>query len=344
MGTNKSDEGFGRYCRAIKNRFSRDGYPKNLIWFVTERCNLKCPHCFVNSSAHEKRREIPVERAVDFIKNSGLSHISFTGGEPSLYPGIEKLIAAALERGIGVGLSSNGYRNQPLLKSLKEIGKPIYIQVSLDGDRETHNKIRGDAGAFDDALEFLSAARSQGHRVVVVFTVSSKNIATLKSVLQLCSRERWPIYINFIRSSDQVKAHAGNTFIPDQKNDLSIEQMEYCYRLWHEHVFRYMPRLDRLVMVSKTEQVIHFIKHGVWSYKCAAGINDAVMYPNGDVALCETLQPIGSMEDYDWDWKRFWRNRREKLKTCFCQWDCAMIYSLTHSLTGLRFFVKYFIR
>ena len=132
---NKSNNAPTRYCRALKNRFAIKAFPKNSIRFITERWNLQCPHCFVNTPAHKKRDEISLEQAVRFIKKSNLSHISFTGGEPTLYPGIEKLIETCLDCGIGVGLSSNGYRNQELLKSLKKIGSPIYIQVSLDGDK-----------------------------------------------------------------------------------------------------------------------------------------------------------------------------------------------------------------
>ena len=70
-------------------------------------------------------------------------------------------------------------------------------------------------------------------------------------------------------------------------------------------------------MVSKTEQVINFIKHGVWSYKCAAGINDAVMYPNGDVAICETRGIIGNLQEYDLDWKKFWDKKDRRSSNVF---------------------------
>ena len=202
-----------------------------------------------------------------------------------------------------MGLSSNGYRNQELLKSLKKIGSPIYIQVSLDGDKETHNKIREAAAPFDDALALISLSSGTRTPCDDNFYCLFKKYRQFKSVLRLCSYNLWPIYINFIRSSGQAKVFDKNNFIPEQKNDLTIAEMEYCYRLWQESARGYMSRLDGLSMVSKTEQVINFIKHGVWSYKCAAGINDAVMYPNGDVAICETRGIIGNLQEYDLDWK-----------------------------------------
>ena len=41
----------------IKKTLSGRKYPENIIWFLTERCNLKCGHCFVSHKGRKYREE-----------------------------------------------------------------------------------------------------------------------------------------------------------------------------------------------------------------------------------------------------------------------------------------------
>lgn len=57
--------------------------PTEIIFAVTEACNLKCPHCFVSKSP----KKLDLEAAKRFVascKNTTIERIGFSGGEPFL--------------------------------------------------------------------------------------------------------------------------------------------------------------------------------------------------------------------------------------------------------------------
>ena len=60
--------------------------PTEIIFAVTNDCNLNCPHCFINKGSEK----LSCSDAINFInsckqsKNNTIEKIGFTGGEPFL--------------------------------------------------------------------------------------------------------------------------------------------------------------------------------------------------------------------------------------------------------------------
>lgn len=62
---------------------------------LTGRCNFKCPYC-----RHVGGEDMPFSEATEIVKlwaRQGLENIRFSGGEPTLYPGLYDLVALSLE-------------------------------------------------------------------------------------------------------------------------------------------------------------------------------------------------------------------------------------------------------
>src|SRR4030043_899574 len=88
-------------------------------WHLTERCNLRCRHCY---QGRGKVREIAVgevKREIDgatqmfqaWEEEHGIKvapSIHFTGGEPFLYRGLLDVIAYSKAKGYGVAMMTNG--------------------------------------------------------------------------------------------------------------------------------------------------------------------------------------------------------------------------------------------
>ena len=71
------------------------GGPNYLIFFVTARCNLRCPHCFyleeINSAVSSK--ELKINELEQMTKKAPfLFHVSFTGGETFVRNDIDKIV------------------------------------------------------------------------------------------------------------------------------------------------------------------------------------------------------------------------------------------------------------
>lgn len=113
---------------------------------ITERCNLRCAHCFAeaNSIGNEMSLQSIQETLIpQFVRNQVVK-VTLTGGEPLVHPHIKEITASLLDNGIGVSICTNGTLIDPVwVKLLSQHGN-VHFNVSLDGmSMESHGKFRG---------------------------------------------------------------------------------------------------------------------------------------------------------------------------------------------------------
>lgn len=115
---------------------------------VTQNCNLRCPTCFTDSPSGGSLTLRQVESILDnFVASEGDPEVvQFSGGEPTVHPGILSMLEAAKEKGIKyVMLNTNGVRiaREPeFAHELSRIGVVVYLQ--FDGfASSTFETIRG---------------------------------------------------------------------------------------------------------------------------------------------------------------------------------------------------------
>jgi len=116
----------------------------------TEACNLRCPFCnqwgengyFLSGARHATHMD---EQSLVRLMR-GLSPrdsmISVHGGEPFAYKHTATLLQLLREQQFDVMFSTNGTLLTAHLKHLAEI-KNLAFLLSIDGDEETHDRIRG---------------------------------------------------------------------------------------------------------------------------------------------------------------------------------------------------------
>jgi MoaA/NifB/PqqE/SkfB family radical SAM enzyme len=112
---------------------------------LTNHCNLYCTICPVNTTMKRPKAFMDpalFRKVID--ENPGFDFVlTFQWGEPLLHPQVFELVRYAADRGIRPMLTSNGTRLEPeRRKALLESGLER-ITFSVDGDRESHERIRG---------------------------------------------------------------------------------------------------------------------------------------------------------------------------------------------------------
>ncbi len=121
---------------------------------VTDKCNLKCKHCSVNNITAVVHSYEKVRCEMQTLYDMGVRILFFCGGETFLWRDGEKslrdLVIEAKEMGF---LIVNVVTNGTFSIDLPEAD---LILLSLDGDREHHNAIRGNT--YDTILENISSA------------------------------------------------------------------------------------------------------------------------------------------------------------------------------------------
>ena len=137
--------------------------PIYLILFVTERCNAKCKHCFVNTPGKKdtSREELTLEEIEKIAQNmDNLLYLLPTGGEPFFREDLPEIINLFYKnnRLRNVGIPTNGSLTKTTVASVQRIlsnckNISLGVDISIDGLRERHDHIREFPGLFEKAIE-----------------------------------------------------------------------------------------------------------------------------------------------------------------------------------------------
>ena len=162
----------------------------NLYLFVTERCQLRCGHCYMGQRL-ARATDMPTDFAIDtmsYLRRLGSRYLTIVGGEPTLHPDLPELIRKAREFGFDkVMLETNGLRASAVVRSIRPEDL-FYVRVSLDGaSAATHDFVRG-PGNFDRAVAAIRALVEAGFSVRVTTTVFSFSVPEVPDVVRLAGR------------------------------------------------------------------------------------------------------------------------------------------------------------
>lgn len=143
----------------------------------TRRCNLACVHCYSQSGPQERRALDPdaVIRHLGALHDHGYRVLSVSGGEPLLYSGLETVVRAASEVGLQVTMITNGAALTPGMADRLQAHVQL-MAVSVDGDPDTHNRVRAHPRAFAWAEQALRTLQEGGVRSGVAYGVSAQSL------------------------------------------------------------------------------------------------------------------------------------------------------------------------
>jgi len=149
-----------------------------LQWHLTQTCDLHCRHCYDRS----RRSDFPFERALtllDELRSFCCSRfirgqVSFSGGNPLLYPRFFELYRAAAEYDFMIAILGNAVEIDQVQR-LIDVRMPVYYQVSLEGLEEHNDRIRGQ-GNFRRTVDFLHELTRLGVPNMVMLTLTRHNM------------------------------------------------------------------------------------------------------------------------------------------------------------------------
>ncbi len=148
---------------------------------ITDRCNLRCRHCYIGESGNRELSLDDIGKVLtEFEKMQGL-RLLITGGEPLLHSGISD---------INRMLSSFSFRkvlftNATLLEKgiINELNVHE-IQISIDGLEDAHDLLRG-KGTFRASLAAAGDCIDKGFDVSVSTMVQPANLKDFDAMEKL---------------------------------------------------------------------------------------------------------------------------------------------------------------
>lgn len=145
---------------------------------LTDKCNLKCRHCSVNNITAVIHPYEQIKQEMKLLYEMGVRILFFCGGETFLWQdsgkGLRDLVVEAKETGF---LIVNAVTNGTFPIDLPEAD---LILLSLDGNREKHNQIRG--STYDTIISNIQQASSDN--ICFYMAINQINKDTIKDVCQ----------------------------------------------------------------------------------------------------------------------------------------------------------------
>lgn len=156
---------------------------------LTNRCNLRCVHCYVRAPAGRARRDLPAawwKRLIDQAVDAGCLFLLMTGGEPLVRRDFARLYTHAREKGTVVSLFTNGTLiDADTVKLFKDL-PPRVVDITLYGaSEETYRRVTGVRGAYARCRRALDLLIENGIQVslkTVLLTLNRHEFSAIQHI------------------------------------------------------------------------------------------------------------------------------------------------------------------
>ena len=133
--------------------------PLIIVWNFTQRCNLRCVHCYQSAGQAKQDGELTLSQRLAVVDQAAQAHvpmIAFAGGEPTLEADLLPVLRRCRQHGIHATIATNGTTLSPQRVAQYADAGVRYFEVSLDCiDPARHDRFRGSDGAWQKAVEGL---------------------------------------------------------------------------------------------------------------------------------------------------------------------------------------------
>ena len=154
-----------------------DKYGRNINYLrisLTDRCNLRCIYCmppnieFRDDYINDTLSIEDYKFIIKSMASSGITKLRFTGGEPTLHPGLGELIwFAKNECNINdIAITTNGINLAPILKTLKANGLNK-VNFNLDSLKVYKYKSITRGGDLNQVLDAINICLKEGIKVKI---------------------------------------------------------------------------------------------------------------------------------------------------------------------------------
>ena len=231
-------EKFKSFHNYVKNNDGKIGTKQRGIDLnLNNACNLRCEHCFTNSSKGENVKEtLPlevVERVANEAHELGIFEWDLQGGELLSRPQLlfDTLKAMKTER-FYVYLTTNGwYMTKEIAQTLADHGVNR-VSVSIDSmEAETHDRFRGRKGSWERAIKALEMVQKVGISPYLNITVGRYNAQSedVKLLLDYSKQKKYTTLLNvatpggmWAKMTDIMVNEEDKAYLIDMRKNIKI--------------------------------------------------------------------------------------------------------------------------
>jgi radical SAM protein with 4Fe4S-binding SPASM domain len=292
---------------------------------LTYGCNNACRHCYNERqrAGMSSLRLDDWQKVIKRLAGVGIPHVIFTGGEPTLLPGLAELICFAERLGLVTGLNTNGRRlsDPGWVWKLADAGLS-HVQITLASHRpEVHDAITA-AGSFWETVAGIRGSIEAGLHTITNTTLTRRNADHADEIVDYLHE----LGLRTIAMNGMIYSGSGR----GSGDAISEEEMAPV-------LVRVRDRAEdlgmRLLWYTPTAYCrLSPVELELGPRRCNAGEYSICVEPNGDVLPCQSFYtPVGNiLRD---DWQSIWhsplfhsfRDRVADPRACGLPkrcWDC----------------------
>ena len=221
-----------------------------------------------------------------------LAIFSMGGGEPLLLPYLCDLIKYVNSKNMNISISTNAILlNDAYILRLKEAGAKI-LQISVDGLKETHEKIRG-KGTYDGLFEKINKVQKEGIGVRVGYTVNSLNYREINDFIDYAKKNNVHV-INFFR---YMPYHENGDYLSLDSNQL-YEVAQVLMARKKEN--NYDNTSDKFYITFEPLAFFSFLidENELKDTVCTAGRSKFVISCDGSISVCNYIsRKVGNLSE-----------------------------------------------
>jgi MoaA/NifB/PqqE/SkfB family radical SAM enzyme len=330
----------------------RKGRVLHLTFFLTRRCNLRCPFCFY-LSGQEPAAEPAHELTIDEIEKVSLSMgkllwLAFSGGEIYLRNDLVK-ISEVFYRNNKPAIMlypTNGMLPELIRENTEQIlnvcrKSVIVVKLSLDGIGGMHDTLRGKKGSFEKVMETYHALEGliekYPHFELGINTVFCRE-----------NQDCMDPIIDFVAGLENIKTHTislirGNPSHEQSKEvDIAkyhnaIERLEKNLKKGISRTYRFRgARIKAAQDILQRRLIRQTAAEKRRLIPCYAGRLNLVLTETGEVYPCELLSvPFGNIRDYGYKMADLLGSERAKRvvrsimdNQCYCTHECYFMTNI----------------
>ncbi len=250
---------------------------------VTYSCPLACIHCSSDATP-ENQASIPFPKSLNIVKEAidlNIKKISFSGGEPLQYEGLDDIISLATSNGIEVTVYSSG-NIDPInerMKTLAAAGTSKIIFSIFGSQASSHELITRIHGSFKKTVTAIKAAQKTNLETEIHFVPLQCNYKELPRVIRIAKGLNVKI-ISILRFVPQGRGY----LIKNQ----TLNKLQYLE-------LKDMIKTARKGMNIRTGSPFNFLLLNDQP-QCAAAIDRVIIGPDLKIYPCDAFKQIAPEE------------------------------------------------
>jgi len=283
--------------------------PLKVHWRITNNCNLKCSHCYVNSGPVNSREDAHINIIGKKISELQVLDVTISGGEALTVSSLDAIIKRFSDVGIGVKIFTNGTLLARFIKNISHVipRQSLTFEVSIDGLAESHEIIRGN-GTFEKTMTGIKAALAAGYQIMTNTVLCKNNYRSIPELYRFLSA----IGVQEIQISNlivagratqsmRLNAKEAEWFLDEMRDVVNEEDGA-------ELLYGHLKKDKCVEEYTRISNGGSEVNVGPEKWRCGAGVGKVTVDPDGQVLCCPYLpcSTLGNIKSEPFD--EIWSN------------------------------------